>query len=274
MKNDKIRKIIEKYYLLLDFPKEYDKEFYEALDTTEIPVDTDIETYDQKCTDGKRNLLSFLYMCEKLKKKFEDKSIPEHFFYESIAEIRKWTKVWTDIKGELYLYQLDWLALHFKCTIFRLGRLQFCMRDCNFDVPEKNLHKGDKVIDIHIPSGEKLCEKQCKESIRLAKEFFTHYFPEYEYDYFICHSWLMDETLKEILPKESNIVKFQNLFEIYDMKKSDDILNYVFGWKMTRADLEGLEAKSSLAQKVKEHISDGGDFFIALGIIDKEKELI
>ncbi|MBQ7399397.1 MAG: DUF5596 domain-containing protein [Clostridia bacterium] len=273
MTSKKVRDIIEKYYKLSGFPAEYDREFYEALDKYDISPDIEIETYDKKETDPMKNLLSYLYLCDKLKKRFEDRNIPEEFFFPVVEEIKKWTFTHISFSGSLGLSEVDWLALHLKGTLFKLGRLQFCTRKCNFDVPETGLFKGEDIIDMHIPKGEPLLFEECKKSVKRAKEFFAKYFPEYSYTRFICHSWLLDTTLSEILPESSNIIKFQSLFDIYDLRKSDDIINYVFGWKKTRADLDRLEAKSSLAVKVKERLEKGGDFYIALGIIDKEKEL-
>ena len=58
--------IIKKWYERLGFPKEFDAEFYIALDNIEIPEDVTIETYDKNTDDGKRHLLTFLYLCEGL----------------------------------------------------------------------------------------------------------------------------------------------------------------------------------------------------------------
>lgn len=268
-----VRDIIEKYYKLIEFPNEFDKEFYASLDKYEIDEDIEIETYDKKEKDYMKNLLSYLYLCEKLKERFEERNIPDEFFPPAIRDIRNWVITHVNMTGSLGLSELEWLALHLKGTLFKLGRLQFCTRKCEFDVPEIGLFKGEDVIDMHIPRGEPLDEEECRKSVKRAKEFFAKYFPEYSYTRFICHSWLLDTTLSEILPESSNIIKFQKLFDIYDMRKSDDILNYVFKWQTKRSDIDDLAVKSSLAQKVKDRISSGGDFYIALGVIDKKKEL-
>ena len=37
--------------------------------------------------------------------------------------------------------------------ILKFGRLQFCMGKSECGISEKNICKGDNVIDIHIPEG-------------------------------------------------------------------------------------------------------------------------
>ena len=49
-------------------------------------------------------------------------------------------------------------------------------------------------------------------SFRQAAEFFGK-----EYQVFVCDSWLLSPHLKEILPKMSNIVRFQDFFEIAEV---------------------------------------------------------
>ena len=209
-------------------------------------------------------------MCEALKNKYEDKKIPEEIMKETLKDMVLWTEIWSELKESLYLGEIEWLSNHLKMKLFRLGRLQFKMGSAEHDVPEKNLRQGDNVIEIHIPAGETLETEKCRESINLAKEFFAKYFPEFEYRHFTCDSWLMDETLKELLPEKSNIVGFMNMFDRFHKEKNDAILRYVFKWDTTRQNLENAEPTSSLAVKVKGHIKNGKDFYTAYGVIDRE----
>ena len=208
-------------------------------------------------------------MCEALKERYDEKGIGEDIFYDTIGDIVTWTKTWSDLKGELYLGELEWLSNHLKMKLFKLGRLQFCMGKSEYDIPQKGLKKGDNVMEVHIPEGEALTTSECERSFRLAKEFFSKYYPEFEYKHFTCHSWLMDDTLKELLSEDSNIVKFSNMFEHFEKEKDDSILRYVFNWNTTRNNLKNAYAASSFAQKIKKHIADGKDFYSAFGIRDK-----
>lgn len=267
--NKEVYNVIEKYYKALDFPKEFDTEFYDALKTIKISDSITVEKYNYAEKDGKRNLLSYLFMCDTLKKKYDEKNISEDIFYDTVSDIKTWAKTWSGLKGELYLGELGWLSNHLKMKLFRLGRLQFCMGKCEHDVPQKSLKKGDNVMEVHIPEGAPLTQEECEKSFSLAREFFAKYYPEFEYKYFTCHSWLMDDTLKELLSKESNIVKFSDMFEHFHSEKDDAILRYVFKWNTARYNLDNFPATSSFAQKIKEHIKSGKDFYSALGVKDK-----
>lgn len=51
-----------------------------------------------------------------------------------------------------------------KLTIFRLGRMQFEIMDSrwNFTAGERMVKKGDPIISIHIPQGEKAHTGECE----------------------------------------------------------------------------------------------------------------
>lgn len=263
--------IAEKWYRKLHFPCSYDEEFYHALDTLEIPEETSIESYDLKETNGKKNLIAFLYMCEALEKKYLEKGIDEGILIDTLSDLLRWTDTWSGLKNELYLGQLTWVSIPMKMEIFKLGRLQFCMQKIDRDVPKYGIHNGDDIIGIHIPAGEPMTPESCQASLAMAREFFSTYYPDYRYDYFVCHSWLLDASLAEFLPAESNILKFQTLFDVVEQENSDAIIRYVFRWGATREDLEQLPITSRFSAKVREHMLAGGDFHEALGIIPKAK---
>ena len=265
--------IIEKWYKKLNFNKEYDKEFYEALKNIKISDMVNIETYDVNCQDGKRNLLSVLYMCEELSEKYKMAGIEENILLETLSDIPLWCDKWSDLKGELYLGELGWLSNHLKFNLFKLGRLQFCRGYSVCDIECFGIKKGDSVIEVHIPDTGKLDNNECKKSIVAAKVFFEKYFPHYSYNYFTCHSWLLDETLETILPADSNILKFSSMFEVVFSEKSDAILKYVFKWDTKRHQVKNLSAETFLARSVKGCVKENKAFYEAIGVMRKDKNI-
>lgn len=259
--------VIEKWYKALSFPKEYDVEFYKALKEIEISPDTAINTYDLNCTDGKRNLLACLYMCEAQAENCRKKGINEDIIIDTLRDFVTWTNTWTKLKGELYLGELIWLNRHVDMKLFRLGRLQFCMSTAEHSVPEKGLREGDNVIEIHIPEGEALTKEACVESIERAKVFLAKYFPDFDYKCFLTHTWLLDDTLSQFLKPESNILKFQTLFEEVYRNESPAILHYTLGWDTTPENLESKTSANSFGQKIKDYFLSGGKFYEVLGIL-------
>lgn len=261
--------IIEKWYKILGFDSKYDAEFYQALDTIPVPATTSIMEYPMDCQDGKRNLLFYLYMCEELERKYAEKGISQKILLDTLWDLVRWCNVWSDIKGELYLGEIAWLSNHMAFKLFRLGRLQFAIQKGNATFEKFGKKNGEVFIGIHIPPTDPLLQDACKASIAMARDFFATYFPEVSYTYFTTNTWLLDDTLKEILPEGSNILQFGDLFEKVYTEKSDDILRYVFGWDITRENYQNCPCKSSLAVKVKKAFDDGKDFYITRGIINK-----
>ena len=100
------KSVIAFWYKKLNFPSKYDGEFYRALEEIEIPADSKLEDYDPKCEDGKRNLLAYLYFCEELKRRYEEKGIGEDILMDTLSDLVVWTDVWSELKGELWLGEL------------------------------------------------------------------------------------------------------------------------------------------------------------------------
>ena len=133
--NASTKEIIRAWYARLPFPREFDTEFEKALASYEIDPATCIEDYDVKSEDGKKNLLSYLYMCEETARRYAALGISEEILLATLEDIVTYTKHWSGIKGELVLFELPWLRRHMSAKIFRLGRLQFCTGKAECDIP-------------------------------------------------------------------------------------------------------------------------------------------
>ncbi|MBQ3134371.1 MAG: DUF5596 domain-containing protein [Oscillospiraceae bacterium] len=261
------KSVIAFWYKKLNFPARYDAEFYRALEEIEIPADSKLEDYDPKCGDGKRNLLAYLYFCEELKRRYEEKEIGEDILLDTLSDLVVWTDVWSELKGELWLSELYWLNYHLGMRLFKLGRLQFCLGKAKHDVPTHNLAKGDPVVEVHIQAVGPLKQEDCVASVARARDFFATYYPEHAYKCFTCHSWLMDKKLDEVLSPDSNIIRFRDLFDIVHQQPSDAILKYVFKWDTTAERLAETPAVSGFARRVKERRLAGEMFNESFGIL-------
>ena len=265
------KKIIEKWYKKLNFPSEYDAEFYKALNETEMKAIT-VEELDTTETDGKKNLFSVLYLSEALSEQYAKKGIPEEILLDTLSDIVSWFCIWSELKGGFYMGETGWLKNHLSMNLFQLGRLQFAFGKSEHDIPEKNIRKGDAVIEVHIPWAGSFQKEECMASVEKAKAFFQEFYPEYSYCAFTCHSWLLDETLKNLLKPESNILSFQAMFEVFHPEEAYDILKYVLNWDATKENAHLYAASSSLAKKAQEWVADGKKFYVPLGVIEKEQK--
>lgn len=245
------RKIIEKWYRKLNFSKKYDEQFYDILDHEDIDETVAVDEYSKSGANGRKNFIMQLYFFENLHKEYVKKGISIEIFDDTVYDLVRWTDIWSEIKGELWLEELLWLNQHLSMRLFKIGRLQYCLYNSPENVEEFGIKKDDNVIDVHIPAAGPLELEKCISSLSAAVEFFEKYFPEHDYRFFMCHSWLLDNTLKKYLSNNSNILKFQSLFSTVRGDKSYDILKYIFKWNTTVENLEEFDAKSEFAKKIK-----------------------
>lgn len=255
------KNVIRKWYQRLHFPQIYDELFEELLAKYE-PVDKAEFT-----EDAGQNFLAALCQCEALEQEYIRLGIDEQVLDATLSDVVVWTNVWYELTGTLGLNQIGWLKYHFSGRLFQLGRLQYGFGQAKFDIPEKGIQKGMPVLDIHIPAGEALNVEACKASMAEAKLFFAKHFPQFEYEWFTCYSWLLDSTLEKLLDKDSNILAFQTLFEVVEAKPSNSMLRYVFNWNAVRDNLSEYEVKSKLAERVKAYVLNGGELYEAYGVI-------
>lgn len=264
--NQRVRDIIVKWYKALPFDSRYDEEFYRALDEVYISPDLCVESYPLEEEDGRKNLLSFLYFSDALCSKYSSLGIDRDIFIDTLEDLVRWTDIWSEIKGELYLGELEWLWHIFTLRIVKLGRLQFCTKVLIEDIESFGLKKGDPVLDVHIPAAGPLDTEECIKSFRLAESFYPRFFPDFKFKCFTCHSWLLDRSIEDLLPTDSNIIRFGRLFEIVKNSPSRAILSYVLRWKITDEQLSNVLTKSSFAERVKQQALAGRTFFAPFGI--------
>ena len=264
-----MKSIIQKWYSKLGFPKEYDEEFYRILENSTLDADTAKKSWEE-IADPVQILLAYLYRCEALSEKYTELGIGEDILLDTLSDIVIWTNNHYAIHGKLGVTAESWLDGHLRGNIYRLGRLQFGPSKAELDIPELGVKQGDNIMTVHIPQGESMDIDACRESLSRANKFFRKYFPEYEWCCFTCHSWLLDDTLLSFVRDDSNIAKFARLFTVFSREISDAALKYVFRFEATRESLDSFDAKTSLAKKIKEHISAGGVLYSALGYIPRQ----
>jgi hypothetical protein len=234
-----------------------------------------IRRLTEKCSGGDFSCLKkqsdlmrlavILCCAVKVHERYKEKGISDEIYYHTMSDI----KIWCENNSNKGLKQYGWLKNHVSFNLFRLGRLQFLMTQCRKDYPEYGLKCGDPVIEVHVPASGALTAESCEESIAMAREFFAKYFPEFNYRYFVCRSWLLDSTLRDFLPEDSNILQFQKMFVIADCEPSNSILRFVFKWNTNARNLKYAPVLSSFAGAIKEAFLAGKQFYSAVGLIQK-----
>ncbi|MCD9874024.1 acyltransferase domain-containing protein [Streptomyces guryensis] len=166
-----------------------------------------------------------------------------------------------------------WLTHHFRGELYQLGRLQFerarhgqrtsrVLAAAGLDVAP-----GTPCLNIHIPDYlGPLSPAACERSLALAAEFFGLHHPEEKYRAALCHSWLLDAQLKEYLPADSNIVRFQDRFRVAreDREPADqEPVQFVFG--DPELPVESLPRRTAVERAVGDHLRAGRHWYIGHG---------
>lgn len=134
----------------------------------------------------------------------------EKVYLASMLDISIWSKDYYNKTHNHGLTELKWIGKSIRAEVIRLGRLQYEPMSENDSKKIYGL-SGAKALSVHIPAGLPLDSQACLKSMTIAKDVFK------DSDYLVCDSWLLDPKLKDILPENSNIIKFQNLFEIVEV---------------------------------------------------------
>lgn len=162
-----------------------------------------------------------------------------------------------------------------KGNLIQIGRLQYEIGVKNFDKLDKCFQEKHQYIYIHIPRGDNLNEQEVDESFKLADEYIKKYYPELDGQMlaFYTQTWLLSPEVKEILPFDSNIVKFQEKFTIVEYEENiGDFLNFVFDEVLGRVQYSELPEKTILQRELKKKILNGDKLHLGLGF-RKEKKL-
>lgn len=267
-----VKLIAEKWYKLLEVPREFDESFAQLLKNEGGFTEMKFEDFDREANKDKyaRNVIWALYFCEEVSQKYKEKGIPEEIMLDTLFDIKNRIVRSTDELGYLALKGLDtWFCLHLSFKLFKIGSLQYEVRGAEGGAEHIGLSEGENVLAVHIPKGASLTESDTLSSFDAAKRFFEKYFPEYEYKFFTCHSWLLDSNLKDFLSPESNIIRFQNLFTYACQTPLDSAIMFCFPYGVTRENIKDFAPKTSLQAKIRNHVLRGGELYYSFGIRKK-----
>jgi len=249
----------------------YVNNFCENKDLNSLKLKLD----ENKKENGIIILLALILSTDYTKKIYEKLNIDDKIFYDTMSDITTWATNFYEDNNFWGISEINWLIAHIQAKVFCLGRLQFELT--TFHKPEsiglKNilLETGDFTIDVHVPQGSKLDNDECEKSYQHALTFFEKYFPEHTFKAFHCHSWLLWRGLVNLIPKSSNIIRFQNKFTIiHEDNDGGQTLERVFGRNYKKLALNEYPLDTSLQKSIFLHIKNGNSLGSAVGIILKK----
>ena len=102
---------------------------------------------------------------------YKSKIISDDVFYDTIKDVA----VWCENNQNNGLKNYRWLHNHASGKLFKIGRLQFQMYKAPMgpDYTKLPFKRGDNLLYIHIPQGEKLTRESCTDSVRRGNSTTT-----------------------------------------------------------------------------------------------------
>lgn len=177
---------------------------------------------------------------------YKAKGISGEIFFDTMKCYTRFIDETYKMTGGLYFDRYWWTTRQAGCHLFRIGTLEYEMKHMDEQV----------VIGLHIPSDADFSPTAVDESLTSAKRFFAEHYPELNDCEYRCHSWLLDGQLKGMLSKNSNIISFQNRFEIFDEGEvGTEFMEWLYNTKSN--DDSALPENTSLQRNMKKHILSG-----------------
>lgn len=214
---------------------------------------------------GLRILHFYLDWAVEVKAQYEALGIPEKVFWDGVKDLVIWAEDYLEKHGVPGFVEWGWVAAIMTMLVFRLGRLQF-----QSDRLEEALVCGDRtypagtaILNVHIPAGDPLDADAVREAMEYAPRFYeTHFGKTFTLSH--CHSWLLSPQLKEILPEDSRILQFRNLFEVCRVDQERQAEERVFGF--VTDDPASYPEETSLQRQMKAALLEGKHFGMGCGI--------
>ena len=211
--------------------------------------------------------VALLYSVEFTYPKYQKAVISDEIYFETMKDIA----VWCENNNNKGLKNLPWIKNHLNFELFKLGRLQFQIYKCdnrtlNYDLLPFNF--GENLIYVHISQGEKLDYAECVNSLKNAKRFFCEYFPNYDFDYFFCESWLLYGENWQFMNSSSNILQFSTLFDlVYSFDDDRQAIERIFGKRQLIK--SKYQENTALQRSAKRFMQNGGKLGEGIGILFK-----
>ena len=205
-------------------------------------------------TGGFKRLCSMLRCALRTKEIYDRLGISEEIYVDTMAAFSRFVREHRESYGSYGFNRGFWTTRQVSAKLFRIGQMEY----------ELTAKDGVKVVSLHIPTDVDLRPEILRPSMASGLKELCRLFPECAEQPVYCHSWLLSPQLRGFLPEGSNILKFQEMFDVTpDEIPGNDILLWVF--KNPRLPKEEYPEDTSLQRKLKRFFLDGGQFMDGKG---------
>ncbi|MBP5554007.1 MAG: DUF5596 domain-containing protein [Lachnospiraceae bacterium] len=272
----KIRKTtimtLDELYRLIRLPEGIINQLseYETVRNADIPVAVRDKLFSRPTWDeGVKELQEYLdddpyhmnilweqlnLVCTYSHPEYVRRGIPMGIFADTFGFVTRFVSSTRDTYGKYSYNWAWWLPREITLQEFRIGALEYEFID-NEEIKE---------VGIHIPSDADMSIGSLRNSIMDFLLFEKKYEPDWVDTEMTTETWMIMPELEEFLPADSNILRFNHLFEI-DQVDYDQ--TWYMGWIFPGySDInEELPERTTLQRKLKEYLLAGKKFGIAKG---------
>lgn len=214
------------------------------------------------------NLCIYLKKLQETYAEYREKKLSDKVFFDTMRDITVRCETNLSNIGTYGISQKNcrrWIRNYLDLKVFRIGALNYEIRESKHDIEIDGvkISIGDPCVYVHIP-GQEFSEDACEQSYAEAREFLARSFGMNP-PVFFCASWLLQPWLVSVLPKSSNIVKFQEKYKIIDFVENQDLgLRFVF--PVIRENPEAYPEDTTIRREVKARLIRGEKIGIGYGI--------
>lgn len=216
-----------------------------------------IEELQEYCGEDERGfkILSICMHCLlRTYDSYMKKGISEKIFLDTAGFIPRFLNEHKRAHGISAFTWAHWIPRQIAMEEFRIGDYEYEL-----------ICEGDKKrISLHIPSDADLANGD----IEAVYPFLERYYPEYSGAEIFCSSWLLVPALKELLGEDSNIIRFQNRFSVYEVdEESQSFMDWVYSSR--EIPYSELPEGTTLQKNMKRYLLSGGKIGWARGTYRK-----
>ena len=205
---------------------------------------------------GMKRLCCMLRCALRARAEYIRLGIPESVYIHTMAAFSRFVREYKESYGCYGFNRGFWTTRQVSCKLLRIGQLEYEMTTLD----------KDPIISLHIPTDVDLRPEVLRPSVKEGLAEFYRLFPEYAGKKIYCHSWLLSPLLKEFLPETSNILRFQEMFDIDPVGiPGKDVLLWVF--KNPKLPREAYPENTSLQRKLKQFFLNEGEFPEGIGYL-------
>ena len=251
-----------------DLVKDYDADrpidHAAALDAVKLQADA--------CSVRWETAHLLLYVCfsRRLRERYAEAGLDDALFLRAMDDLRCKLFECHRMYGVWGSFVAAWFCRFFDMTRFALGRLQYepdIYDGPAYTVGNRTLQKGDPVLNVHIPSSGPLLRNEVLASYAQAKVFFAAHFGD-KPPVCMCHSWLLNPAIADMLPASSRIVQFASDFTV---TRVDPDPNFGDAWRLYNMEYTGdpaaLPRDTAFRRTYADHLASGGVAAEGFGIL-------